>query len=257
MRRLGRAWIVAVVACLAAACSTAPSATAVNPTTPSPPIPHPSGHRPVLIVPGWALGCENGPPSEWQDWLDAFSAAGYAPGEVEVFQGSRCIPNEQSAVAVGAAVDSLLARTGQKKVDIIAHSMGALAARWCQKFGECQGKVANLITLSGANHGTIWAYFCPLQFWSKACADMTPGSPMLTALNSGDETPGPTHFETFVSICEIVILPQTSTMLAGADNHYVDRCVQHDQWKTDEPTVHEVVDELAGGGGTLSPDIRG
>jgi triacylglycerol lipase len=241
-----------------AGCATSPGASAPMASTPSPAIPHPSGHRPVLIVPGWALGCENGPTTEWQDWLDAFSSAGYAPGEVEVFQGSRCIPNEQSAVAVGAAVDSLLDRTGQAKVDIIAHSMGALAARWCQKFGDCRDKVANLITLSGANHGTIWANFCALQFWSQACPDMTPDSAMLTALNSGDETPGDTHFETFVSICELVILPKTSPMLAGADNHDVtDRCVQHDQWKQDQPTIHQVADELSGRRGTLAGNTRG
>jgi hypothetical protein len=81
---------------------------------------------------------------------------------------------------------------------------------------------------------------------------------MLTALNSGDETPGDTHFETFTSICELVILPQTSTMLAGADNHYVtDRCVQHDQWKQDQPAIRQVVSELSGGGGSLSASTRG
>ena len=77
------------------------------------------------------------------------------PGEVEVYQGSRCEPNTTTAVRVGALVDDLTARTGQSQLDVIAHSMGALTARWCQKFGACAGKVAHVVTLSGANHGTV------------------------------------------------------------------------------------------------------
>jgi pimeloyl-ACP methyl ester carboxylesterase len=247
--------LAAAGAVLAAACTPAPDApllpgmpTPQRTVVPGPAIARPSGHRPVLIVPGWALLCENGPPTEWQTWLDEFAAAGYAPGEVEVYQGSRCEPNTTTAGRVGTVVDDLLARTGQEKVDLIAHSMGALGARWCQKFGSCAGKVAHVVTLSGANHGTIWANACLLQFWSQACGDMTPGSPMLTALNAGDETPDDVSWTTYVSWCELVILPHLSDMLDGADNHYLtDRCVLHDDWKEDVATAREVVGLFADG----------
>ena len=208
----------------------------------------------MIIVPGWALRCGNGPASEWRLWLAGFAHAGYAQDEVEVFGGDRCQPNEQLAAQLGDEVDRVLARTGAAKIDLIAHSMGALPARWCVTFGSCAGKVANVVTLSGANHGTALAAFCPLQFWSKACSDMTPGSPMLAALNSGDETPDDAHWETFVSVCELVIWPRTSAQLAGADNHdLTDRCVPHDDWKVDAPTVDHVVGELAGAGVDVNP----
>jgi triacylglycerol lipase len=251
--------VLAIAAVVVAACTPAPGTRPLRTVVPGPAIAHPSGHRPVLIVPGWAFRCENGPPTEWQMWLDQFAAAGYAPGEVEVFAGDRCEPNERTAERLGPIVDDLLARTGQRKVDLIAHSMGALAARWCQKFGSCAGKVAHVVTLSGANHGTIWATgLCVVQFWSAACRDMQPGSPMLTALNAGDETPDDALWTTYVSICEFQILPQTSPMLAGADNHYVtDRCVDHDGWKHDLPTIRQVVGMLSGPGGSLARNTRG
>ena len=238
---------------VAGACSAAPGAAPARSVVPGPAIVAPSGHRPVLIVPGWALLCENGPPSEWQLWLDEFDRAGYAPGEVEVYQGSRCEPNVRTAERVGELVDDLLARTGEAKVDLIAHSMGALGARWCQKFGACAGKVANVVTLSGANHGTFWAQACALQFWSQACPDMRADSPMLAALNAGDETPDEVHWESYVTICELVILPRASTLLEGAVNHdQTDRCVFHDDWKKDAATARDVVALLAG-----SPDDPG
>jgi triacylglycerol lipase len=258
---------------LAAACVTALAACTPSPDAPllpglptpqrtqvpGPPIPHPSGHRPVLIVPGWAMLCENGPTTEWQDWLDAFAAAGYAPGEVVVYQGSRCEPNTTTAERVGRIVDDLLARTGQQQVDLIGHSMGALGVRWCVKFGACGGKTDHVVTMSGANHGTIWAPgLCMVEFWSAACRDMRPDSPMLAALNAGDETPDDAQWTTYVSICEFQILPQSSPMLDGADNHYVtDRCVPHDDWKEDAPTIRDVVGLFADEGGSLIANTRG
>src|SRR6478736_6325380 len=107
--------MLVVCGALAAACTPAPDAPLLpglpaprRSSIPGPAIPHPSGHRPVLIVPGWALLCENGPPSEWQTWLDEFATAGYAPGEVEVYEGSRCEPNTTTAERFGALVDDLL-----------------------------------------------------------------------------------------------------------------------------------------------------
>ena len=201
-----------------------------------------TGHTPVLIVPGWALECRQGPPTEWKAWTNAFVAAGWSDTEVDVLDYDACAPASQTAELVGHAVDALLERTGQKKVDLIAHSMGAIAMRWCVRFGSCRGKVDKAVTLSGANHGTVWAKACPLQYWSKACPDLDSSSTALAALNKGDETPNDVEWQTWVSICEVVIVPRASAGLKGADNHDVtDRCVFHDDWKRDRPTIHSVV----------------
>ena len=76
---------------------------------------------------------------------------------------------------------------------------------------------------------------------------MTPGSPMLTELNTGDETPDDVSWTAYVSWCELVILPTMSDLLDGADNHYLsDRCVLHDDWKEDVATAREVVATFSG-----------
>jgi triacylglycerol lipase len=201
-----------------------------------------SGHTPVLIVPGWALDCRQGPQTEWKAWTEAFVAAGWNRNEVDVLDYDACAPATRTAVQVGHAVDALLERTGRKQVDLIAHSMGAIPVRWCVRFGSCQGKVDKAVTLAGANHGTVWAKACPLQYWSKACSDLDSSSKALAALNTGDETPSGAKWQTWVSICELVIVPRSSAALKGADNHDVtDRCVLHNDWKQDRPTIRSVV----------------
>jgi len=122
--------------------------------------------------------------------------------------------------------------------------MGALSTRWCIRFGECAGRVAEVVTLAGANHGTIWAAACGLAFWSPSCADMEPGSPMLERLND-DETPEGVGWETWVSFCELAIVPRESTFLDGAVNHdLTDECVDHSGWKRHGPTIRAVTERL-------------
>jgi triacylglycerol lipase len=241
MRRRGHLWaLTCVVTGIAALAACTPSTRPLREI--SPVSVTSSGHPPVLIVPGWALECRQGPASEWSKWTDALLAAGWLPGEVEVLDYDACAPAKETAARVGAAVDTLLARTGQKKVDLVAHSMGAIPMRWCVRFGSCQGRVDKAVMLSGANHGTFWANACPLQYWSKGCPDLESTSQVLAALNQGDETPDDVAWQTWVSICEVVIVPRSSAALHGADNHDVtNRCVLHDDWKRDVPTIRSVV----------------
>jgi triacylglycerol lipase len=181
------------------------------------------------------------PAWEWDPWISRFETAGLPHDWIEIFDTDRCEHNTVLGAQLGTWVDELLARTGADKVDLIAHSMGALAARWCIVRGSCHDKVANVVTLSGANHGTVWAAFCGVVFWSKGCPDMAPDSPMLTQLNAGDETPDGIRWQAWVSICEIAILPQTSALLDGAENHYLTECVAHASWKWYRPTIDAVV----------------
>src|SRR5690606_19489208 len=83
-----------------------------------------------------------------------------------------------------------------------------------------------VVTLAGANHGTVWAEACGLLFWSRSCPDLAPGSAMLEQLNT-DEAPEGVRWETWVSVCELVIVPRESAFLAGAVNHdLTDECVR-------------------------------
>ena len=198
---------------------------------------------PVVIVPGWELGCQTRR-TDWDHWIDALVARGLPRHHVRVAFYDTCQPNLVTAEMIGGVVDELLASTGARKVNLIAHSMGAITSRWCVSFGACAGKVDQVVTLAGANHGTIWADLCWLQFWASSCADMAQDSPMLQALNE-DETPDDVGWETWVSVCELAILPRESAFLEGAVNHdLTTECVDHSGWKRHEPTIRAVTERL-------------
>lgn len=237
-RALGLGALTAVL--VLAACAPAPGASPPDSAAAE------AAPAPVVLVPGWELGCR-AKPDDWDRWRDAFVARGLPEDRFVVLHYDSCQPNLVTAGMVGDAVQSLLARTGAAKVHLIAHSMGAIPTRWCLLFGDCAGVVDQLVTLSGANHGTIWAEFCFLQFWGRACSDMQPDSAMLQAINS-DESPPGVGVETWVSACELVILPRESTFLEGAVNHdLTSECVDHSGWKWHAPTMRAVADRLSVG----------
>jgi triacylglycerol lipase len=199
--------------------------------------------RPVVIVPGWEIGCVTRE-TDWDDWRDAFVGRGLPEDQVRVAFYNTCQSNLDTAAMIGRTVDELLAATGADKVNVIAHSMGALSARWCVRFGDCADKVAQVVTLAGANHGTVWAEACGIQFWAVSCPDMRPDSEMLAELNT-DEAPAGVGWETWVSVCELVIVPRESAFLEGAVNHdLTDDCVDHSGWKRHAPTIASVTERL-------------
>jgi triacylglycerol lipase len=232
--------VAVLLAALAAGCTPAPGASPSGAVAAAPEV-----ARPVVIVPGWELLCHTRR-TDWDRWTAAFVARGLPPDHVVVAFYDTCQPNLTTAAMVGRTVVDLLERTGADKVNLIAHSMGALPTRWCVSFGECAGRVDQVVTLAGANHGTAWAEACFLQFWASSCADMRPGSEMVQRL-SLDETPRPVGWETWVSPCELVIVPRESAFLDGAVNHdLVDDCVDHSGWKKHRRTIDAVTTRLAG-----------
>lgn len=56
---------------------------------------------------------------------------------------------------------------------------------------------------------------------------MRPISVFLNTLNSGDETPGEVRYGTVRSFCDEIINPDRSTILDGADNRELPRCIGH------------------------------
>jgi len=239
-RRLRELIIVSVLLALGgSACTPAPG---VSPAGTEAPFAAPA---PVVLVPGWEFGCI-ARSDDWDAWRDAFVERGLPEDQFVVVNYDSCQPNRLTAQMVGDAVSELRARTGAPRVHLIAHSMGAISARWCLRVGECRGAIDQMVTLSGAHRGTIWAGACFLQFWGRACADMQPDSPVLAWLNE-DEAPPGVGIETWTSVCELVIVPRESAFLAGAVNRdLVQECVDHSGWKRHAPTIATVSDRLAG-----------
>jgi triacylglycerol lipase len=119
-------------------------------------------------------------------------------------------------------------------VDIVAHSRGGLAARDYVRFLGGGAKVGHLVTLGTPHHGAGINKACP----GCGCQEMRPGSEFLRALNTGDETPGPTAYTSIYSLHDEVV-PASSAWLSGARNVAV-RGVKHSDLLRSRQVYREV-----------------
>ncbi len=167
---------------------------------------------PVVLIHG-----RNADPGVWGPTLEALRARGYDAGRLFTWSYDTSLStNETLAGRLSAYVDTVLARTGAAKVDIVAHSLGSLPSRWYVKYGNGSRTVKNWISLAGPNHGTGLAWLCAA--WDQGCRDMTPDSYVVSRLNRTPEAPAPVRYWTFWSRDDEQITPASSTRLDGATN---------------------------------------
>jgi triacylglycerol lipase len=175
--------------------------------------------HPVLFVHGLSSFAAN-----WTPMINSFVAQGYDRSQLRAFSYDWRQSNTVIAQQISAEVDALLQRTGAKKVDIVAHSMGGLSARWYLKFLGGTAKVDRFVSIGTPHHGAKLAVLCTIFFTS--CGEMRPDSGFLTQLNAGDETPGDVRYTTLWSTCDEAVFSQFSPQLAGADNVNIG-CIEH------------------------------
>jgi len=119
---------------------------------------------------------------------------------------------EAMGLQVRTAAQALLQSSGAAKVDIVAYSMGALAAR---QFLQRQGGrscVRRFISLAGPHHGTLMAYLR----WNIGCRQMRPGSAWLRDLNADADLWGEVQAFSFWTPLDCMVLPATSSRLPRA-----------------------------------------
>jgi triacylglycerol lipase len=123
----------------------------------------------------------------------------------------------QSAQQLADFVDRLLASTHATHVSIVGHSEGGMMPRYYIKFLGGAAKVHDLIGLSPSNHGTENPLILVgAQFGCTACAEQeASGSPFLTRLNAGDETPEPVDYTVIQTAYDAVVTPYSSAFLSG------------------------------------------
>jgi triacylglycerol lipase len=235
------ALVVVAVGVLAVALvtrSSAPTARAVDQDRPGP----------VLLVPGYG-----GATGAVQSLADVLTAAGRDATVVDL-PGDGTGDLNDSADALGRAVDAALARTGEKSVDVVGYSAGGLVARLWVADGDA-GVVRRVVTLGSPHHGTALADLagdlapgqCPV-----GCQQMVTDSAVLAGLNDGDETPeGPTWVSIWTTQDETVT-PPDSARLDGALNLPVQSvCAQeqvgHGDLPRDRLVQQMVLAELAAG----------
>jgi len=145
--------------------------------------------------------------------------------------------NATSAAEIRSQVDNIIAITGATKVDIISHSMGSVSSRYYLKNLGGSEKVDAWVSLAGANHGTDDVDRQNCQ--TTPCREIAIGSPFLTALNAGDETPGLTRYATWRSTCDTTIQPTQSVVLGGATNN-LSGCIVHFNFLIDAGVYQQV-----------------
>jgi triacylglycerol lipase len=115
--------------------------------------------------------------------------------------------------------------------------MGSVSSRYYLKNLGGSEKVDAWVSLAGANHGTDDVDRQNCQ--TTPCREIAIGSPFLTALNAGDETPGLTRYATWRSTCDTTIQPTQSVVLAGATNN-LSGCIVHFNFLIDAGVYQQV-----------------
>jgi triacylglycerol esterase/lipase EstA (alpha/beta hydrolase family) len=197
---------------------------------------HSSAHpTPVVLVHGTF---ENGD-DNWGGASPLLADNGYCvytfdyggPSSSSPIQGIGKI--EDAAAQLSSFVDTVLARTGASKVDLVGHSQGGMMPRYYIKNLGGAAKVDKLVALAPSNHGTTLDGITELgrqlgilepanQFLvgpaCPACVEQEVGSPFITALNAGGETAPGVSYTVIESTGDEVVTPYQSAFLAPGPN---------------------------------------
>jgi len=179
--------------------------------------------EPVVLVHGTF-----GDSSNWGYIRPQLEAAGYRTFAIDY--GNRATGDiATSARQLRDFVNRVLAVTGASKVDIVGHSQGGMMPRYYIKNLGGASKVDDLVGLAPSNHGTTnpGAFLADPRLCA-ACRQQAAGSAFLTALNSGDETPGDVDYTVVETRYDEVVTPYTSAFLAGATNVLLQNKCPHD-----------------------------
>jgi pimeloyl-ACP methyl ester carboxylesterase len=216
-------------------------------------------HGPVLLVHGTgATGAEN-----WGwNYARALPADGFDVCTVDL-PGRAWGDIQVSSEYVVHAVRTMVAATG-RRVDIVGHSQGGLEARWAVRWWpDVRADVDDLVTLGTPHHGVVdpdvVGVPCPVPCLPASLWQMRQGSRFLTALNSGDETPGDVSYTSIWSatdeLVQVMSLGAPTSVLDGGSNLMVQdvcpgRPVEHVGLAVDAVTFALVVDALTHPGGS-------
>lgn len=199
----------------------------------------------VVLIPGYG-GSESG--------LDVLAAQLRAAGRdttVLHLPGGGTGDLGDQASALGTLVAATLARTHAASVDLVGYSAGSIVARlYVQDLGGAS-RVRRVVTFGAPNHGADLASTASALVpgvCTDACAQLEPGSSLLTALNAKALH---TAWVSLRTANDTTVTPVSSAILAGATNVLLqDVCsgaiISHGNLPTDPLVVGIVVRELSG-----------
>jgi triacylglycerol esterase/lipase EstA (alpha/beta hydrolase family) len=179
-------------------------------------------HNPVLFVHGLSSSA-----SSWDEWITDFKADGYSSSELFAWSYDWKQSNVTTAQQLATEVKSVLAQTGASKVDLVAHSMGAMNSRYYLKNLGGTAYVDDFVSVAGVNHGTSVASWCTWLYTS--CTEMYTGS---------------STYATYWSNCDEALNPDSTALLSGATNVGVG-CISHTDMNNDYGVYTQVRNFIA------------
>jgi triacylglycerol lipase len=194
---------------------------------------------PVLLIHGY--GCNSG---YWHAMSKALSIANISHRTVDMEPVLGSI--DEYVPLIQDAAKQLCKETGHRKLVIVAHSMGGLAARaYLRVHGA--GRVAKVITLGTPHHGTALASYgaglnTRQMHWAVSEQEGLSSEWLRTLAASED----PSTYGLFVSIYshhDNIIAPQTSSHLHGAKNIEF-HAIGHVSLASDPRIQMQVVEEI-------------
>ncbi len=135
----------------------------------------------MLLVHGYG---DTGGSPWWSTLQRYFREAGYDRERISTLSfgaipGTTLWSPRQYARTIGRRIERLRDRF-DSRVDVVAHSMGGLGARWYVEHEGGAGNVDDLVTLGTPHQGTSLAY---TQLFTPGGRAMVPDSDLLTELN--------------------------------------------------------------------------
>ncbi|MFB4420971.1 hypothetical protein C5F59_007750 [Streptomyces sp. QL37] len=218
--RTGRATLLAVllalVGTLAAPTTPAQAATAPRATV-----------NPVIFVHG-----QEGSAQQWQSQAKRFSGNGYRDDLLYVHEYDTSVATDDHAIAgLEDLVDSVRARTGAQKVDILAHSRGTRVMHAYLAVPERAAEVAKYVNLDGRTAAAQPGGVPTLAIWSSLQPNGSIGGALNVHEPEASHTESATSAESFAHIYAFLrgrpplttrVLPEppTSVEITGRAVHF-------------------------------------
>lgn len=124
---------------------------------------------------------------------------------------------EQHAEDLKSFVNQVQEVTGEARVDIVAHSLGGVIARYTIQRLELAGSVRTLVTLASPHRGTYAARYANTRLTRALC----PESALLRDLNEDDLSRLEIRFVTLHSNRDVMVMPREAMTHPNAENLFV------------------------------------
>jgi pimeloyl-ACP methyl ester carboxylesterase len=142
---------------------------------------------------------------------------------------------EEHAEDLKRFVESVLGTTGEPQVDVVAHSLGGVIARYAIQRLGLRDTVRTLVTMATPHQGTYAAQYAN----TTLTRSLRPSSEVIRDLNAEDLTGYPTRFFSIFSDRDVYVVPHEGMTHPEAENVFLPD-VSHSQYLV-SPQVFRVV----------------